>query len=115
MPSRYFSVLAFALACASGQPVTKSEPDAGALPTLDAKAPPPSDAQANPDAGLCKVSPETDNAPICTVSAPPGSFTPKLKWSYIAPPKQGPGFGGVQVIPLVGNFTDDNGDGQVDL
>jgi hypothetical protein len=65
----------------------------------------------------CVVPPEIsgiDNAgQQCTDSAPPNSFTPEVKWSWTAPGTDGT-IGSI-VMPLVGNFTDDNGDGKIDL
>ena len=66
----------------------------------------------------CKVPPDGDNGGglECTKSSPPNSFTPHVKWTW-SPPSGGTGVGqaGSMVSPLVGNFTDDNGDGVVDL
>jgi hypothetical protein len=65
---------------------------------------------------VCSVPPEgsgSDNAAVCTQSAPANSFTPSIKWSWTAPSTD-PGKGSI-VMPLVGNFTDDNGDGRIDL
>ncbi len=97
---------------ASGRPRAGSD----AQPEGDGSLPKLSDAF-TPDSGgnQCKVPSGDDNAAICTASAPPNAFTPKLKWSYTAPPKQGPGYEGIQVIPLVANLTDDNHDGAIDL
>jgi len=83
---------------------------------------PGSDAGSNFDLAMapvdvCSVPPEAtgiDNAgDPCTVSAPPNSFTPEVKWSWSAPGTDG--MKGSIVMPLVGNFTDDNGDGKIDL
>jgi len=66
---------------------------------------------------VCSVPPEAtgiDNAgEQCTVSAPPNSFTPEIKWSWTAPGAEAT-IGSI-VMPLVGNFTDDNHDGKIDL
>ena len=43
----------------------------------------------------------------CDARAAPGSFDPVVKWRWTA--------GGSAVTPLVGNLTDDNGDGLIDL
>ncbi len=43
----------------------------------------------------------------CTKRAPPDSFEPEVQWSY-------DGIDSI-VTPLVGNLTDDNGDGTIDL
>jgi hypothetical protein len=63
----------------------------------------------------CKVVDESqDTIPTCTQQAPPNAFTPQVKWTFAIP--QGTGFTpGSMVTPLVGNFTDDNGDGAIDL
>lgn len=63
----------------------------------------------------CHVPPDGENAGICTKSSPPNSFTPAVKWTWSAPAPQGGGLEGSIVTPLVGNFTDDNGDGEVNL
>ena len=63
----------------------------------------------------CSVPPESTSidAQQCTQSAPAASFTPHVKWTWTAPGNDGTV--GSIVMPLVGNFTDDNGDGVVDL
>ncbi len=50
--------------------------------------------------------------PGCSDSAPPDSFEPELLWSFAGPDDA---VLRTTVIPLVGNFTDDNADGAVDL
>jgi hypothetical protein len=66
----------------------------------------------------CKVSEggDSENAPVCTRKAPADSFSPVVQWTWTSPPAD-PGalYAGSFVTPLVGNFTDDNGDGEVDL
>ena len=52
-----------------------------------------------------------DDAVFCTDSAPPDSFAPVLKWHFTVPDSRGAAI----VMPLVGNFTADNGDGKIDL
>jgi hypothetical protein len=65
-------------------------------------------------ADKCHVPADTNgNAPICTKHSPPNAFSPKLKWSWSVQP-QGM-FVGSMATPLVGNLTDDNGDGEVNL
>ncbi len=51
----------------------------------------------------------------CTKSAPPNSFKPVTKWTWTEPMPAPSSQQGSIVTPLVGNFTDDNGDGKVDL
>lgn len=64
----------------------------------------------------CKVPPDEENGGglECTKSSPPNSFSPVQKWAWSAPSVPGVAVGSM-VTPLVGNFTDDNGDGKVDL
>jgi hypothetical protein len=61
----------------------------------------------------CRVSESSGTAPDCTKKAPPDSFAPVLKWSWTIP--NSGGFPGSLITPLVGNFTDDNNDGFIDL
>ena len=65
----------------------------------------------------CKVAESTGDAvPVCKDVAPPDSFAPEIQWSWTAPDAAAPFKRiGSFVTPLVGNFTDDNGDGAVDL
>lgn len=65
----------------------------------------------------CKVVDDNaGNAPTCTVKAPADAFAPEVQWTWTAPPApSGPQFTGSFSTPLVGNFTDDNGDGAIDL
>jgi hypothetical protein len=65
----------------------------------------------------CKVNESDDNAvPECTETAPANAFSPEVQWTWTAPPSAATAaFSGSFVTPLVGNFTDDNGDGSVDL
>ena len=63
----------------------------------------------------CKVAEAASDAvPPCTKKAPPDSFDPVVQWSWTAPDGTYP-YSGSYIMPLVGNFTDDNGDGAVDL
>ncbi|NUQ77705.1 MAG: VCBS repeat-containing protein [Polyangiaceae bacterium] len=66
---------------------------------------------------ICKVSETNENAlPDCVEKAPPDSFTPVVQWEWTAPPADPTSvFSGSFMTPLVGNFTDDNSDGAVDL
>lgn len=60
----------------------------------------------------CSVNLEDGNAPPqCNLTAPAEAFEPEVQWSWAG---EGPY---VEVIstPVVGNLTDDNGDGVVDL
>ncbi|MEQ9318308.1 MAG: hypothetical protein RIF41_04080, partial [Polyangiaceae bacterium] len=66
----------------------------------------------------CKVPPDADDAVIgtCEDIAPADSFDPAVQWEWTAPPPSDPSalIIGSFVTPLVGNFTDDNGDGDID-
>jgi hypothetical protein len=66
---------------------------------------------------LCKVPDEDDNAPPpCEMTAPADAFTPEVQWTWQGPPADPGSFiTGSFSTPLVGNFTDDNGDGAIDL
>ena len=57
---------------------------------------------------LCKVQDNMNAVGECEESAPPDSFEPDLQWSFGPQEKS-------WVTPLVGNFTDDNDDGEIDL
>jgi hypothetical protein len=57
---------------------------------------------------MCKVSDDLDAVGDCMIEAPPDSFAPAIQWTF-GPDRQS------MVTPLVGNFTDDNGDGEIDL
>jgi hypothetical protein len=59
----------------------------------------------------CKVQDDGDAAGPCEQAAPADSFAPVLQWSFT------PDDGNHQTLttPLVGNLTDDNDDGEVDL
>jgi hypothetical protein len=72
---------------------------------------------AGPAGPSCKVIEASDDAvPECTKKAPAGAFTPVVQWEWTAPPAAPDAlFSGSFVTPLVGNFSDDNGDGAVDL
>ena len=67
--------------------------------------------------GVCKVPDEEEDAPPpCEEVAPADAFMPEVQWEWEAPPADPD----AQIIgsfatPLVGNFTDDNGDGEIDL
>jgi hypothetical protein len=72
-----------------------------------------------PDAGpMCKLPPDADEAVLdsCPDEAPAGSFDPVVQWEWYSPlPSGKPFFSGSFITPLVGNFTDDNHDGEIDL
>jgi hypothetical protein len=73
--------------------------------------------ESGPPVDKCHVPPDnsSDNAPSCTAPPqPPNSFTPVTKWTWTAPTLN-VGIEGSIVTPLVGNFTDDNADGEVNL
>jgi hypothetical protein len=57
---------------------------------------------------LCHVNDEMDAVGDCEMSAPADSFEPEIQWTFGANEMS-------WVTPLVGNFTDDNGDGEIDL
>ncbi|MCA9625582.1 MAG: VCBS repeat-containing protein [Myxococcales bacterium] len=67
----------------------------------------------------CKVPPDSDDAVVgtCDDIAPANSFEPALQWEWTAPPPSDSTsfITGSYVTPLVGNFTDDNDDGDIDL
>ena len=61
-----------------------------------------------PPVDLCKVQDDIGGVGDCMMKAPPDSFSPALQWSFGANEQS-------MVTPLAGNFTDDNGDGAIDL
>jgi len=66
---------------------------------------------------LCKVTETNENAlPDCKEKAPADAFTPVVQWEWTGPPANPSAIiTGSFITPLVGNFTDDNADGAVDL
>jgi hypothetical protein len=63
----------------------------------------------------CKVvENDLDALPPCETKAPADSFAPVVQWSW-TPPSMGSAYSGSLTTPLVGNFTDDNADGEIDL
>lgn len=50
----------------------------------------------------------------CSEQAPPDSFDPVIEWEFANDPDTNDVLAAT-VTPLVGNFTDDNGDGEIDL
>ena len=63
-----------------------------------------------PPPNKCKVQPDGDALPACTDTAPPGSFTPQVQWTWTSATEPNS-----IVTALVANLTDDNGDGAIDL
>ncbi len=57
---------------------------------------------------VCKVANDMDAVGDCEEFAPPDSFEPEIQWTFGAAEQS-------WVTPLVGNFTDDNADGEIDL
>jgi hypothetical protein len=60
---------------------------------------------------VCKVTDDMNGVGDCEVEAPPDSFEPDVQWTFggLLPGEQ------TWVTPLVGNFTDDDGNGEIDL
>jgi len=56
----------------------------------------------------CTVVDDMDGVGPCEETAPPDSFEPEVQWTYGANEAS-------WVTPLVGNFTDDDGNGTIDL
>ncbi len=64
---------------------------------------------------MCKVNESgLDALPPCEQKAPANSFDPVVQWQWSAP-SSGTTFTGSLTTPLVGNFSDDNADGEIDL
>ncbi len=59
----------------------------------------------------CHVVDDMNAVPPCSETAPPDSFDPDIQWVW----EGADGNTQVVVTPIVGNLTDDNGDGVVDL
>src|SRR5687767_11316843 len=57
---------------------------------------------------LCHVAGEMDAVGECEDEAPPESFAPAVQWTFGAGEQS-------WVTPLVANFTDDDGDGEINL
>jgi len=85
------------------------ESEGGNDPKLDVESP---DGGGPLDA--CKVQNDLSAPGDCEIQAPPDSFDPVLEWSFVTDPQTMLPLQSL-VIPLVGNFTDDNGDGEIDL
>ncbi|MEZ4298858.1 MAG: VCBS repeat-containing protein [Polyangiaceae bacterium] len=66
---------------------------------------------------ICKVTDDNaQDAPTCEEKAPADAFSPSVQWQWTAPPADPSAFiTGSFSTPLVGNFTDDNNDGEIDL
>ncbi|MEM6990558.1 MAG: VCBS repeat-containing protein [Myxococcota bacterium] len=60
----------------------------------------------------CKVVDESNAPGPCRETAPPNSFEPEVQWTW---PGGASGESSCIVTPLVGNLTDDNEDGEIDL
>jgi hypothetical protein len=67
-------------------------PDSGDLPPID----------------VCKVADNMNAVGECEQTAPPDSFEPAIQWTFGPNEKS-------WVTPLVGNFTDDDNNGEIDL
>jgi hypothetical protein len=63
---------------------------------------------------MCKPGDELSAPGPCDTVAPPDSFDPVLQWSFETDPITNLPLQAT-TIPLVGNFTDDNGDDEIDL
>jgi hypothetical protein len=63
---------------------------------------------------VCKVADDLDALPPCEEKAPADAFDPVVQWTWTAP-GAGTSYSGSLVSPLVGNFTDDDGNGEIDL
>jgi hypothetical protein len=65
----------------------------------------------------CVVPPDTDDGVVasCEQVAPADSFDPVIQWQWTAPIAHQSFSTGSVITPLVGNFTDDNDDGNIDL
>jgi hypothetical protein len=61
-----------------------------------------------PPVDECKVVDDMNAVGSCDDRAPSDSFEPDIQWTFGANERS-------WVTPLVGNFTDDNGDGEIDL
>jgi hypothetical protein len=76
------------------------------------QGPPIFDVGTVPDGGtpvdMCTVSKDMNGVGDCSNEAPADSFTPDLQWSFGMTERS-------WVTPLVGNFTDDDGNGTIDL
>jgi hypothetical protein len=72
---------------------------------------PDAESSTGPGPLQCKVVGE--DAPVpCVEKAPPDSFAPEVQWAWEDPVQPGNRCG---LTPVVANFTDDNGDGEIDL
>lgn len=94
---------------------TTSDPDTTAAttnpnPIFDVNHDTDADTE-GPMVDMCKVSDDMNAVGDCDEVAPPDSFTPEVQWVWS-------GANGEQssiVTPLVGNLTDDDGNGEIDL
>jgi hypothetical protein len=62
----------------------------------------------------CHVADDLDALPPCEVQAPADAFDPVVQWTWTAP-SGGSFYSGSLVTPLVGNFTDDDQNGEINL
>jgi hypothetical protein len=62
----------------------------------------------------CHVADDLDALPPCEVQAPADAFDPVVQWTWTAP-GAGSFYSGSLVTPLVGNFTDDDQNGEINL
>jgi hypothetical protein len=78
------------------------------VPNMETDTDDPTATDTGPPVDMCKVQDNMDAVGDCEEFAPPDSFSPSLQWSFGANEQS-------MVTPLAGNFTDDNGDGEIDL
>ena len=105
-------VLLVLVSCASSDSTTGSTADAG-----DAGGTGGGGTIDGGSVSACKVAENSGNAlPPCTEKAPAGAFdaVPKWHWNVPVPEAQADTYGSL-TTPLVGNLTDDNQDGAIDL
>ena len=98
----------------TGPDLTTSEPNSSTGTTGTTMT---TDTDTGGSMNACKVPDEEEDAPPpCEEKAPADAFVPQIQWSWEAPPADPSAFiTGSFSSPLVGNFTDDNGDGEIDL
>ncbi|MCB9748867.1 MAG: VCBS repeat-containing protein [Myxococcales bacterium] len=68
------------------------------------------DGTTEPPPPSCKVVDDMNAGGACGEQSPPDSFEPDVQWTWTAPDDPYS-----VATPLVANFTDDNGDGEIDL
>jgi len=101
----------------SSSSVTGSSGGTDSADTTDSGEPPVQfdlgntlDVPTGPGNDICKVGEDGRDVGTCREQAPPDAFEPDVQWSW-----SGAGLTEVYVTPLVGNLTDDNDDGEIDL